>query len=69
LGNSTPRELAELLRAQGLGSKEVQVVVDWLLRLEALRYAPAHGRIGTRRQLTTLRHELRRLRWGAYNPH
>jgi len=67
--NSTPRELAEQLRTQGQAAKEIRAVIDWLLRLEALRYAPHQQRIGIRRQLTTLRHELRRLRWDAYNPH
>jgi len=67
--NSTPRELAALLRAQGHAAKEVQAVVDWLLRLEALRYAPHQQRTLARRQLTTLQHELQRLRWGAFNPH
>jgi transglutaminase-like putative cysteine protease len=63
--NSTPRELAGQLRAQGSASPQAQAVMDWLLRLEALRYAPQVGHTSRKRQLTTLQHELRRLRWGA----
>ncbi|MBT3067943.1 DUF3488 and transglutaminase-like domain-containing protein [Rhodoferax sp. U11-2br] len=64
--NSTARELAEQLRAaQGGTSTEVQALMNWLLRLEALRYAPPNGHSSHKRQLTTLQHELRRLRWGV----
>jgi transglutaminase-like putative cysteine protease len=62
--NSTPRELAGLLRTQRQ-SPDLHTVIDWLLRLEALRYAPSATRSGTRRQLTTLQHEFQRLRWTA----
>ena len=63
--NSTARELAEQLRAQSVASSEVQALMDWLLRLEALRYAPPSAHSSHKRQLTTLQHELRRLRWGV----
>ena len=63
--NRTPRELAEQLGTQGVTSTDRQACMDWLLRLEALRYAPADQQSSARRQLTTLQHELRRLRWGA----
>jgi protein-glutamine gamma-glutamyltransferase len=63
--NRTPRELAEQLGTQGVTSTDRQACIDWLLRLEALRYAAADQHSSSRRQLTTLQHELRRLRWGA----
>ncbi|MBB1077383.1 DUF3488 domain-containing transglutaminase family protein [Rhodoferax sp. 4810] len=44
---------------------DTQAFANWLLRLEAVRYAPAPERGDLLRQLTTLRRELQQLRWGA----
>jgi len=63
--NSTPRELAKQLGIAGVASNNQQALIDWLLRLEALRYAPQNGQNSLKRQLTTLQHEFQRLRWTA----
>lgn len=44
---------------------DAQAFADWLLRLEALRYASAPERGALPRQLSTLRREFQQLRWGA----
>jgi hypothetical protein len=69
--HSTPRQLAAQLQTHTSTQADAQALHDWLLRLEALRYAPAKPlsgpaqRGGFRQQLATLRRELRQLRWGA----
>jgi transglutaminase-like putative cysteine protease len=55
---STPRQMAErLLRRFGAQAQVVQPIADWLLRLEAARYAP-HGA-----SLATLQKEFKQLTW------
>lgn len=63
--NSTPRELAELLQQPGAAHVDFDAQAharwrEWLLRLEALRYAS--GAPESRPSLATLRRELRQLR-------
>jgi hypothetical protein len=53
-----PRELAHGLRAQFHADPAAQALVDWLLRLEAQRYAP-HSPL----TLAELRRDYRRLAW------
>ncbi len=58
--NSTPRQLAQLLDTPARANQpNAQALRRWLLHLEALRYAP--GTADFRRQLATLRRELRQL--------
>jgi hypothetical protein len=53
-----PREMARCLaRQRDLGDNRVQALHDWLLRLEAQRYAPQ----APDRELARLRRELRQL--------
>jgi transglutaminase-like putative cysteine protease len=64
---SPPRQMAQQLCAQRSDQQPaVQAVRDWLLRLEALRYAPRQAgepaRAQTRR-LATLERELKQLPW------
>lgn len=75
--NAAPRQLAEALQAQAhvhpsadttaaraAHAMELRRIQDWLLRLEAWRYAPpAPGRARARRALGTLRREFHHLRW------
>jgi transglutaminase-like putative cysteine protease len=68
--NSTPRHMARQLLAPAPGSSpkaspQGQAWHDWLLRLETLRYArPDAGQAPHfRRQLATLRNELKHLQW------
>lgn len=68
--NSTPRQIARQLLDHSLRSSpqvnpELQPWHDWLIRLEALRYAPyAHGHPGNfKHQLATLHSELKHLQW------
>jgi transglutaminase-like putative cysteine protease len=57
--NSPPRRVAEQLRQTGVpGFPDVSALQDWLLRLEAQRYAPASTQ---RSQLGTLQTELKQL--------
>ena len=59
--NSPPRRLAEQLRAQlGPAHPAAQRIGEWLLRLEALRYAPPAAQ---HEHLTTLQREFKRLHW------
>lgn len=44
---------------------DAKAFADWLLRLEAVRYAYPSERGALRRQLSTLRREFQQLRWGA----
>jgi transglutaminase-like putative cysteine protease len=66
--NSTPRQMAQLLLAQGSSAPDAQAMHHWLLRLEALRYAPATSssaqRPSFKQSLAQLQRELRQLRWG-----
>jgi transglutaminase-like putative cysteine protease len=55
---TTPRELARLLRAHCAHDPAAAPLADWLLRLEAQRYAP-HSTT----TLAELRRDYRRLRW------
>ncbi len=59
--NSPPRRLAEQLRDQlGPAHPAAQRIIDWLLRLEALRYAPPAAQ---HQRLVTLQREFKRLNW------
>ena len=64
---STPRHMAQQLQAQrGAEQPAVQAISDWLLRLEALRYAARPAGEPERQQakrLATLAHELKLLPW------
>jgi len=62
--NSTPRQLAQALSASAQASgPAASALQTWLLRLEALRYAPGASAKGAefRRQLAALRRELPQL--------
>ncbi|PKO60350.1 MAG: DUF3488 domain-containing protein [Betaproteobacteria bacterium HGW-Betaproteobacteria-18] len=68
--NSTPRQIAQQLLDDSLHSSPQphpgrQAWHDWLIRLEALRYAPASpGHPGSfKHQLATLQSELKHLHW------
>ncbi len=57
--NSPPRSIGEQLQRQrGLGDPKLAALHNWLLRLEAQRYAPASGQSG---RLATLQTELAKL--------
>jgi len=59
--STPPRQLAQaLLRARGQADPAVPAIRDWLLRLEAQRYAPGHG---ARAGLVTLQREFKQLNW------
>jgi protein-glutamine gamma-glutamyltransferase len=61
-----PRQLAALVRQHFAGRAEMQAVHDWLLRLEALRYAPSPAsRAQTAAALATLQREFKALAWPA----
>ena len=47
------------------GHPDAQAFAEWLLRLEAVRYACPPERGALQRQLSTLRREFQQLRWGA----
>ena len=68
--NTPPRQLAAALQARGLAPEaahaaaDVRRIQDWLLRLEAWRYAPPGQTPGLQaRTLGTLQKEFRQLRW------
>jgi hypothetical protein len=63
--HATARQLAQQLQNDATQRPDAQAFVDWLLRLEALRYAPTDQRLATRQRLTTLQRELQQLRWGV----
>ncbi len=59
----TPRALAQAMaRQHGATDPRVQAWRDWLLRLEALRYAPGTAE-GAKRGLVALRREFKQLHW------
>ena len=59
--NSPPRRMAQQLVTQrGAHEPSIQAIGDWLLRLEALRYAAPDSQ---RTHLATLQHEFKQLRW------
>ena len=59
----TPRALAETLaRQQGAADPQVQAIRHWLLRLEALRYAPGTS-CREKSGLAALRREFKQLHW------
>jgi len=61
--NTPPRGMAQQLRQQlGEADPRARAIGDWLLRLEALRYAPPSGQ-GLARQLVALRREAGKLPW------
>jgi transglutaminase-like putative cysteine protease len=62
--NSTPRQIASHLQTQANGTPPYwQAWHDWLIRLEALRYAPmANSAASAKQQMATLRTELNHLR-------
>jgi protein-glutamine gamma-glutamyltransferase len=62
--NSPPRRVADLL-AQQLGASHpgVPALRDWLLRLEAIRYAPPKGGQPASAALATLRRTFQQLPW------
>ena len=75
LTDSPPRRLAMALGTAQPSDEEVARIRDWLLRLEAWRYAAsgasnASGRSAQsqRRTLGTLRREFRQLRWPQHLP-
>jgi transglutaminase-like putative cysteine protease len=63
--NSPPRRLAEQLLAQhGSAHPSTPAITEWLLRLEAQRYAPpAPHEAGQSTRLATLQRELNQLTW------
>ena len=64
--NAPPRTLARQLRATPTGSEAgTMAIQDWLLRLEALRYANAANvtKLGPDHRLATLRKEFKQLPW------
>lgn len=62
LPNSTPRQLAQQLNQQS-AIASTKALEDWLMRLEALRYARVHASHGSlKQQLVVLRQELKRIR-------
>ncbi|HEY8906195.1 MAG TPA: transglutaminaseTgpA domain-containing protein [Rhodoferax sp.] len=63
--HATARQLADQLQNSDAQRPDAKAFVDWLLRLEALRYAPSDQRLATRQRFTTLQRELQQLRWGA----
>ncbi|MFM9879120.1 MAG: transglutaminaseTgpA domain-containing protein [Burkholderiaceae bacterium] len=60
--HSSPRQLAMQLAAQGNPAWSAPLQ-DWLLRLEALRYAPPQMAQGSRPTLAALQRELRQFSW------
>ena len=59
--NSPPRRMAEQLSTQfGLENRAVLAIFEWLLRLEAQRYAPPGSQ---RTRLVTLQREFKQLVW------
>jgi transglutaminase-like putative cysteine protease len=62
--NAPPRQLAAAVQQQLSPGAECTALQDWLIRLEAWRYAPA----GQAVTLATLRHEFGRLPWPATPP-
>ena len=62
--NAPPRQLAAAVQQQLNPGAECAALQDWLIRLEAWRYAPA----GQAVTLATLRHEFGRLPWPATPP-
>jgi len=64
--NSTPRQLREQLQSHIASRANTPALCDWLLRLEALRYAP-HSEQSTsfKQQLATLQREFQQLRWST----
>lgn len=59
----TPRALAETLaRQQGAADPQMQAIRHWLLRLEALRYAPGTS-CREKSSLAALRREFKQLHW------
>jgi len=58
---SSPRQLMQVLRQQTDVDLQRPNLQAWLLRLEALRYAPRSRQSDYRRQLATLRRDLQRL--------
>jgi len=64
--HSTPRQLREQLQSHRSSHANAQALCDWLLRLEALRYAPHSAEsAGFKQQLATLQRQLRQLRWST----
>ena len=64
-----PRALAQALRTSAGGGPELEPVCEWLLRMEAVRYAASGGSALARRTaLGTLRQEFRRLPWPTQLP-
>ncbi len=63
--NATPRQMTQQLQNQTDQQAEAQNFANWLLRLEALRYAPTSTGPTFKHQLTTLQRELQQLRWGT----
>ena len=68
--NSPPRSLAAQMTAQrghlaAMSENTVQSIHDWLMRLEAMRYAPAPAPTATASPLTlkTLQQEFKQLAW------
>jgi transglutaminase-like putative cysteine protease len=67
--NTPPRQLAALLLAQtGTGGPQHHSLSQWLLRLEAWRYAPHNAGSSNRKALAALQREARHLPWPASRP-
>ena len=56
--STPPRALAQRLQAQSTSDPRAAALIDWLMRLEALRYAPQ-----TPGSLRSLQREFRQLDW------
>ena len=59
-----PRQMARQLQTQLAPTHpDLAAFCDWLLRLEAVRYAPAIGQIAMKTRLATLQREFKQLPW------
>jgi len=67
--NTPPRQLAALLKTHtGTSGAQHQTLSQWLLRLEAWRYAPPNPDSSKRSTLAALQREARHLPWPASRP-
>ena len=66
--HTPPRTLARHLQATAAGDPAALGIAEWLLRLEAARYAPDASPTAAADRLGTLRHEFRQLAWPTARP-
>jgi hypothetical protein len=67
--NTPPRQIAALLKSHGTATGlQEQAITDWLLRLEAWRYAPQNSGASHRVRLATLQREAGQLPWPSSRP-